>query len=38
MSIFTSLPVRSLDKMALEAKLRQIGELEGTTSRPVEAK
>ena len=30
-SIFTSLPIRSLDKMALNAKLREIGRLEGAT-------
>jgi protein-tyrosine-phosphatase len=30
-SIFTSLPIRSLDKMALNAKLRQIGLFEGAT-------
>src|SRR5208337_1543984 len=28
-TIFSSLPMRSLDKMALNAKLREIGELEG---------
>ncbi len=30
-SIFTSLPIRSLDRMALKAKLREIGQLEGAT-------
>ena len=30
-SIFVSLPIRSLDKMALNAKLREIGQLEGAT-------
>ena len=30
-SIFTSLPIRSLDRMALNAKLREIGQLEGAT-------
>ncbi len=30
-SIFTSLPIRSLDRMALNAKLREIGRLEGAT-------
>src|SRR5208283_707772 len=30
-TIFSSLPMRSLDKMALNAKLREIGELEGAT-------
>jgi protein-tyrosine-phosphatase len=32
-SIFRSLPIRSLDKMSLNAKLREIGQLEGA-SRP----
>ena len=30
-SIFISLPIRSLDKMSLNAKLREIGQLEGAT-------
>src|SRR5271169_6113452 len=30
-SIFTSLPFRSLDRMSLNAKLREIGQLEGAT-------
>ncbi len=30
-SIFASLPIRSLDKMALNARLREIGQLEGAT-------
>ncbi len=30
-SIFANLPIRSLDKMALNAKLREIGQLEGAT-------
>ncbi len=30
-SIFRSLPIRSLDKMSLNAKLREIGQLEGAT-------
>ncbi len=30
-SIFTNLPIKSLDKMALHAKLREIGQLEGAT-------
>ena len=30
-SIFINLPIRSLDKMALNAKLREIGQLEGVT-------
>jgi arsenate reductase len=32
-SVFISLPIRSLDKMALGAKLREIGRLDGTTAR-----
>ena len=32
-SIFTALPIRSLDKMALNAKLHEIGQLEGATRR-----
>jgi arsenate reductase (thioredoxin) len=32
-SIFISLPIRSLDKMSLNAKLREIGQLEGATTR-----
>jgi arsenate reductase len=31
-SVFTSLPIRSLDKMALGAKLREIGQMEGANS------
>ena len=30
-TIFISLPIRSLDKMSLNAKLREIGQLEGAT-------
>ena len=30
-SVFISLPIRSLDKMALEAKLREIGQMEGAS-------
>ena len=30
-SIFRSLPIRSLDKMSLNSKLREIGQLEGAT-------
>jgi arsenate reductase len=34
-SVFTSLPIRSFDKMALGAKLREIGQMEGaSTPRP----
>jgi len=37
-SIFISLPIRSLDKMALNVKLREIGQLEGATKpRPAVA-
>ncbi len=32
-SIFTSLPIRSLDKMELGAKLREIGGVDGATER-----
>jgi protein-tyrosine-phosphatase len=32
-SVFTSLPIRTLDKMALGAKLREIGRLDGATPR-----
>ena len=32
-SVFISLPIRSLDKMALGAKLREIGRLDGATPR-----
>jgi arsenate reductase len=31
-SVFISLPIRSLDTMALGAKLRDIGRLDGATS------
>jgi arsenate reductase len=34
-SVFTSLPIKSLDRMALGAELRKIGRLEGSTQRPV---
>ena len=30
-SIFTNLPIRSLDRMALNARLREIGQLDGAT-------
>jgi arsenate reductase (thioredoxin) len=36
-SIFTALPLRSLDKLSLQAKLRDIGEMEGSTARATEA-
>ncbi len=32
-SVFISLPIRSLDRMALGAKLREIGHLDGATQR-----
>jgi arsenate reductase len=31
-SVFTSLPIRSLDKIALGAKVREIGQMEGASS------
>jgi arsenate reductase (thioredoxin) len=33
-SIFTSLPLRSLDRLSLKNKLREIGEMEGATRVP----
>jgi arsenate reductase (thioredoxin) len=36
-SVFTSLPIKILDRMALGARLREIGRLEGSTQRPVGA-
>jgi arsenate reductase (thioredoxin) len=36
-SIFTALPLRSLDKLSLQNKLRDIGHLEGSTARATEA-
>jgi arsenate reductase len=35
--IFTSLPLRSLDNLSLQRKLRDIGQLEGSTARVTEA-
>ena len=32
-SIFTALPLRSLDKLSLQGKLRDIGHMEGSTAR-----
>ena len=32
-AIFTALPIRSLDAVALGTKLREIGQAEGSTSR-----
>jgi arsenate reductase (thioredoxin) len=37
-SVFISLPIRSLDTMALGAKLREIGRLDGTTARADEVR
>ncbi|MGO9422935.1 arsenate reductase ArsC [Roseiarcus sp.] len=36
-SIFTSLPIRSLDRLTLNAKLREIGRMEGATTKAGEA-
>jgi arsenate reductase len=36
-SIFTALPLRSLDRLSLQAKLRDIGQLDGSTVRVTEA-
>ncbi|WP_179875689.1 arsenate reductase ArsC [Sinorhizobium sp. BJ1] len=36
-SVFAALPIASLDKLALETKLHEIGRLEGSTPRPSEA-
>ena len=35
--IFTALPLRSLDGLSLQSKLRDIGQLEGSTARVTEA-
>jgi hypothetical protein len=35
--IFTALPLRSLDRLSLQAKLRDIGHMEGSTARMTEA-
>jgi arsenate reductase len=35
--IFTSLPVRSLDRLSLQSKLRDIGHMEGAAARVTEA-
>ncbi len=32
-SVFTSLPIRSLDRLTLNAKLREIGRMEGATAK-----
>jgi len=31
--IFTALPIRSLDKLSLQAKLKDIGRMEGATGK-----
>jgi protein-tyrosine-phosphatase len=35
--IFTALPLRSLDRLSLQGKLRDIGRMEGSTARATEA-
>ena len=35
-SIFTALPIRSLDKLSLQGKLSDIGEMEGSTAKATE--
>jgi protein-tyrosine-phosphatase len=35
-SVFVSLPIRSLDQLSLQAKLRDIGRMEGATNKAVE--
>lgn len=34
--VFTALPLRSLDKSSLQGKLREIGDMEGTTAKATE--
>jgi hypothetical protein len=34
--IFTALPLRSLDRLSLQGKLRDIGDMEGSTARAAE--
>jgi len=34
--IFTSLPLRSLDRLSLQSKLREIGRMEDATAKAVE--
>jgi arsenate reductase (thioredoxin) len=36
-SIFTALPLRSLDRLSLQGKLRDIGHMEGSTAKATEA-
>jgi arsenate reductase (thioredoxin) len=35
--VFTALPLRSLDKLSLQSKLRDIGDMEGSTAKAKEA-
>jgi arsenate reductase len=35
--IFTTLPLRSLDRLSLQGKLREIGQMEGSTAKVTEA-
>jgi arsenate reductase (thioredoxin) len=35
-SVFTSLPIRSLDKLTLNARLREIGRMEGASPKAAE--
>ncbi len=35
-AVFTSLPIRSLDQLSLQAKLKAIGRMQGATSKAVE--
>ena len=35
-AVFTSLPIRSLDQLSLQAKLKDIGRMEGATAKAVE--
>jgi arsenate reductase len=35
-AIFTALPIRSLDQLSLQAKLKEIGRMEGATAKAVE--
>jgi arsenate reductase len=35
-AVFTSLPIRSLDQLSLQARLKEIGQMEGATAKAVE--
>jgi hypothetical protein len=35
--VFTALPLRSLDRFSLQSKLRDIGDMEGSTAKATEA-